>query len=43
MKKNGGTLIIPPEGFFVKDRGQEDSLKEGELERAARWAKEIAK
>ena len=43
LKKNGATLITPPEGFFVKDKGQEDSLKEGELERAARWAKEIVK
>jgi flavodoxin len=43
LKKKGGTLIVPPEGFFVKDKGQEDSLKEGELERATRWAKEIAK
>jgi len=39
LKRNGGTLIAPPEGFFVK--GKEGPLKEGELERAAGWAKEI--
>jgi len=39
LKRNGGTLIAPPEGFFVK--GKEGPLKEGELERAAEWAKEI--
>jgi len=39
MKRNGGTLIASPEGFFVE--GKEGPLKEGELERAARWAKEI--
>jgi len=39
LKRNGGTLIASPEGFFVK--GKEGPLKEGELERAARWAKEI--
>ena len=39
LKKKGGELIIPPEGFFVK--GTEGPLKEGELERAAVWAKQI--
>ena len=37
LEKKGGTLIIPPEGFFVKD--SEGPLKDGELERAADWAK----
>ena len=41
LKRNGGTLIVPPEGFFVK--GREGPLKEGELERASSWAKEIVK
>jgi len=41
LKRNGGTLIASTEGFFVK--GKEGPLKEGELERATRWAKEIAK
>ncbi len=37
LKKKGGNLVVPPEGFLVKDR--EGPLKEGELERAATWAK----
>ncbi|HEU65913.1 MAG TPA: flavodoxin family protein [Chloroflexi bacterium] len=41
LKKKGGHLIVPPEGFFVKDK--EGPLKEGELERAAGWAKGILK
>ena len=39
LQKKGGELIIPPEGFFVE--GTEGPLKEGELERAADWAKQI--
>ena len=39
LKRKGGTLIASPEGFFVK--GKEGPLKEGELERAASWAKVI--
>ena len=41
LKKKGGTLIASPEGFFVK--GSKGPLKEGELERAANWAKGITK
>ncbi|MGB6872851.1 MAG: flavodoxin family protein [Dehalococcoidia bacterium] len=41
LKRKGGTLIASPEGFFVK--GREGPLKEGELERAASWAKVIVK
>ncbi|MFC2034483.1 flavodoxin family protein [Chloroflexota bacterium] len=41
LKKKGGDLALPPEGFFVKDK--EGPLKEGELERAAIWAKDITK
>jgi len=41
LKKKGGTLIGSPEGFFVE--GTEGPLTEGELERAALWAKEIVK
>ena len=37
LKKKGGNLIVAPEPFFVK--GREGPLKEGELERAAVWAK----
>ncbi|MFO7979268.1 MAG: flavodoxin family protein [Candidatus Aminicenantes bacterium] len=41
FKKMGGSLVVPPEGFFVKDK--EGPLKEGELERAAAWAKKVRK
>ncbi len=37
LKRKGGNLIAPPEGFYVK--GVEGPLKEGELERAADWAR----
>jgi flavodoxin I len=37
LKGKGGTLIAPPQAFFVQ--GKEGPLKEGELERAARWAR----
>ena len=39
LKKKGSNLIVAPEPFFVK--GREGPLKEGELERAAAWAKGI--
>jgi flavodoxin len=39
LVRKGGTLSMPPEGFFVK--GSEGPLKEGELERAADWARKI--
>jgi len=39
LKRKGGTLIASPEGFFVT--GSKGPLKEGELERATGWAKEI--
>ena len=35
--KNGGKLLAPPEGFIVQ--GIKGPLREGELERAAAWAK----
>jgi flavodoxin I len=40
LEKKGGTLLAPPEGFFVK--GIKGPLKEGELKRVAGWAQEIA-
>jgi flavodoxin I len=40
LEKKGGTLLAPPEGFFVK--GIKGPLEEGELERAAGWVQEIA-
>ncbi len=39
LKRKGGALIASPEGFFVT--GTKGPLKEGELERAAGWAKGI--
>jgi flavodoxin len=40
LKKKGGTLIASPVGFFTT--GGKGPLKEGELERAAAWAKGIS-
>lgn len=40
LEKKGGELAVPPEGFYVGDT--EGPLLEGELERAADWAKQIA-
>jgi flavodoxin len=39
LKNKGGHLVVPPEGFIVK--GKEGPLKQGEIERAVRWAGEI--
>jgi flavodoxin len=39
LKKKGGELVLPPEGFYVQ--GTEGPLVEGELERAETWAKQI--
>ena len=39
LQKKGGDLVMPPEGFFVN--GTEGPMKQGELERAAEWAKQI--
>jgi len=36
LKKAGGTLVAPPEGFYVEDT--EGPLKAGEIERAVSWA-----
>ena len=41
LKRKGGNLIASPEPFFVE--GTEGPLKEGELDRATGWAKEIIK
>jgi flavodoxin len=40
LKEQGGTLVGSPAGFFVT--GGEGPLKEGEVERAAAWAKGLA-
>jgi flavodoxin I len=39
LERKGGNLVVSPEGFFVT--GTRGPLKEGELERAAAWAKGI--
>jgi flavodoxin I len=39
LMSKGGTLASPPKGFFVE--GKKGPLKEGEIERATEWAKEI--
>ncbi len=39
LKTKGGNLVVNPEGFFVT--GTEGPLKEGEVERAADWVKEL--
>ena len=39
LEKKGGELVIDPEGFIVE--GTEGPLRDGELERAADWAKRI--
>jgi flavodoxin len=41
LKASGGTLLLSPQGFYVK--GAKGPLKEGELEHAASWAKEVVK
>ncbi|RJO59387.1 flavodoxin family protein [Candidatus Parcubacteria bacterium] len=41
LQAKGGILIAKPEGFFVN--GKEGPLKDGELERAAAWAKQMNK
>ena len=40
LEKKGGELAAPPEGFIVQ--GTEGPLTEGELERAAEWARRIS-
>lgn len=39
LTKKGGELVVPGEGFFVKE--SEGPLVEGELERAAEWARRL--
>jgi len=39
LQSKGGVLAVPPEGFYVADT--EGPLLEGELERAANWARQI--
>ena len=39
LKKKGGALLASPEGFLVT--GEQGPLKEGELERAVEWARQL--
>lgn len=39
LEKAGGSLVAPPEGFLVADK--EGPLKDGELDRAAAWARSL--
>lgn len=39
LQQKGGNLVLAPEGFGVKD--SEGPLKDGELERAAAWARRM--
>ena len=41
LEASGGNLVTPPEGFVVL--GIQGPLKDGELERAAGWAMEVAR
>jgi flavodoxin I len=41
LKDKGADLVVPAEAFYVA--GKEGPLKEGELERAAAWAKTLIK
>ena len=41
LKDKGANLVVPAEGFFVN--GKEGPLEDGELERAAAWAKTLIK
>ena len=40
LKKKSGNQLVSEEGFLVKDK--EGPLVDGEIERAASWAKNIA-
>lgn len=39
LVKNGGKLVVPPQGFLVA--GEKGPLVDGELERAENWARKI--
>lgn len=39
IEKDGATLVVPPEAFYVEDT--EGPLREGELERARDWGTKI--
>lgn len=39
LEQKGGKLVAAPEGFYIKDI--QGPLKDGELDRAARWASKL--
>ncbi len=39
LRTKGAAPLVPPEGFFVK--GREGPLQDGEMERAANWARTL--
>ncbi len=41
LKKKGGNLLAPPEGFLVI--GEQGPLVDGEIERAAQWAERLGR
>ncbi|MBN1643995.1 MAG: flavodoxin family protein [Dehalococcoidales bacterium] len=41
LKEKGGNLVLPAEAFYVT--GSKGPLKDGELERAASWAKDLVR
>lgn len=41
LKARGATMVAPPEAFYVT--GKKGPLRDGDLERAASWAKEITR
>jgi flavodoxin len=40
LRQRGGAPVVPPEGFYVG--GMEGPLLDGELQRAAGWARQVA-
>ena len=40
LEKKGGVLVAEPEGFIVENK--EGPLKQGELERATKWASQLS-
>jgi flavodoxin I len=40
LAKKGGSLVAEPEGFIVENK--EGPLKQGELERASKWAQQLS-
>ena len=40
LEKKGGKLVAEPEGFIVENK--EGPLKQGEIERATKWASQLS-